>query len=117
AALCYLAHNTTFDYSVLPDEFTLREVVDRIEAAGGSHGGPIHSLLAKFGDEERFTVDFLVEEARASIVPDGIVGTAGMVADRLEQLHEEGGGDGFTVNLRPSMHGSVAAFVDGVVPI
>jgi FMN-dependent oxidoreductase (nitrilotriacetate monooxygenase family) len=117
AALSYLSHNTTFDFSELPSRFTLREVIEQAEARGGSRNGAVHGLAAVIGPDEHITADILVEEARKMIVPGACVGTPEHVAERLEMLHVRGDGDGFAVHLRPSITASVATFVDRVVPI
>jgi alkanesulfonate monooxygenase SsuD/methylene tetrahydromethanopterin reductase-like flavin-dependent oxidoreductase (luciferase family) len=117
AALAYMSHNTTYDYSTLEDGTRIEDLVHRIEDAGGSRGGPIHALMRQEGAD--FTIDksVVAEMGRDAAVPSDLVGTPGMVADRLQELWERGGGDGFAVNLRPSMRDSVGIFVDKVIPI
>jgi len=117
AALSYLSHNTTFDYSTITEATPVAEVVERIEKAGGSRGGEIHAILREQGPDFLVDPTLLADIGRRGIVPAELVGTPGMVADRLQELWERGGGDGFAVNLRPSMRKSVGMFVDRVVPI
>ncbi|MFF2840596.1 NtaA/DmoA family FMN-dependent monooxygenase [Paenarthrobacter sp. NPDC057981] len=117
AALAYLSHNSTFDLDELKDGMTFGELVNAAETRGGSRGGPLHSLARKYGSDERIIREVLVEEVREMIVPGGCVGTPEQVADRLEELHVRGEGDGFALHLRPSINSSVANFVRGVVPL
>ncbi|PFG49664.1 FMN-dependent oxidoreductase (nitrilotriacetate monooxygenase family) [Amycolatopsis sulphurea] len=117
AALAYLSHNTTFDFATLPERFTLAEVVHQAEERGGSRNGALHALAFTLGPDDKITKEVLVDEVRRMIVPGGCVGTPAQVADRIEALHLRGDGDGFALHLRPSITGSVALFVDRVIPL
>jgi len=117
AALASLSHDTTYDYSLVRDGTPIRDVVRALEEAGGSRRGELHSVMEREGEHYPVTRELLAEVGRNHMVHSTCVGTPGMVADRLHELWERGGGSGFAVNLHYSMRRGVGDFVDKVVPI
>ena len=108
AALARLSSSLGFDFSTVPIDQPLEQI--RTEASQGL----VTALTTLYG--ETMTVREAATRWGASVGMPQVVGTPEQVADQLEVLHEEGGGDGF--NLTPTYTpGSFDMFVDTVVPI
>jgi len=121
AAGAYLAHNTGVDLSVVPDRFTLGEVIDLVNANHGSQSGLLNSWQAEHGADFVMTKKEMLERVRESLgsSADLIAGTPEDVADQLEELHEVGGKrGGFMLNDGTDVvPRGLAEFVDFVVPV
>jgi FMN-dependent oxidoreductase (nitrilotriacetate monooxygenase family) len=110
AGIALLSGHLGVDLSQLPLDEPIRNLdPEKIEGARG--------LLKMFAND--FDEDFSVADAArfdgAGLSGLRVVGTARQIADRLEELIEGGGGDGFM--MRPHSHpGSYEDFVDLVVP-
>ena len=108
AALARLSSSLGFDFSTVPIDEPLGQI--RTEASQGL----VTALTTLFGGS--MTVREAALRWGASVGMPQVVGTPEQVADQLEALHEEGGGDGF--NLTPTYTpGSFDVFVDTVIPI
>jgi FMN-dependent oxidoreductase (nitrilotriacetate monooxygenase family) len=90
----YLSYNSGFDFSLLPDSFTLGEAKELIEANEASQMGLVQQLILSEGPDAVFTLDDLLEHARESQSVRSVIGTPDEVADRLEEMHEAGGKNG-----------------------
>lgn len=108
AALARLSSSLGFDFSTVPIDQPLEQI--RTEASQGL----VTALTTLYGGT--MTVREAAVRWGASVGMPQVVGTPEQVADQLQALHEEGGGDGF--NLTPTYTpGSFDMFVDTVVPI
>ena len=115
----FLSHKSGFDFDSLPERFTLREAVERIEAAQGSTAY-LTWLIATLGLETEVSKEDLLAIGRSSQVggQPRLVGGPETIADEMERLHEEAGpGVGFMVGFRSLMPRGVIDFVELVVPI
>jgi FMN-dependent oxidoreductase (nitrilotriacetate monooxygenase family) len=108
AALARLSGSFGYDFS----QVDLDQPLEVIESQASQ--GLVAALTTMYGAS--MTVREAALRWGASIGMPQIVGTAEQVADQLQTLFEEGGGDGF--NLTPThTPGSFADFVDTVVPL
>ena len=108
AALARLSGSFGFDFSGLPLDEPLEYV--QTEASQGLFA----ALTTLYG--ARMTVREAALRWGASIGMPQVVGSPVQVADQLQAMLEEGGGDGF--NLTPThTPGSFATFVERVVPL
>ena len=115
----FLSHKSGFDFDSLPERFTLREAVERIEAQQGSTAY-LTWLIATLGLETEVSKDDLLAIGRSSQAggQPRLVGGPETIADEMERLHEEAGpGVGFMVGMRNFMPRCVSDFVELVVPI
>jgi FMN-dependent oxidoreductase (nitrilotriacetate monooxygenase family) len=115
----YLSHNSGYDFSTLPDRFTLAELHARIVASQASPVGFVRELAHRFGDEAQMTRDeFFAEGMRfATGYDQTIAGSASQVADRLEEIFEATGSrGGFMLGHVVSMPNDLIALVDLLVP-
>jgi FMN-dependent oxidoreductase (nitrilotriacetate monooxygenase family) len=116
----WLSHNSGFDMSKLPSRFTLREVQEQIIAGNGSPVGFVGLLAQEHGlDMELTREEFFHHGLRAATGYDNTrAGTAGQIADRMEEVFEATGErGGFMISVsqgapRPVMHN----IVDYLVP-
>lgn len=108
AALARLSGSFGYDFSQVDLDQPLRYIESQASQ------GLVASLTTMYGAE--MTVREAAIRWGASIGMPQIVGTPDQIADQLQALQEEGGGDGF--NLTPTYTpSSFAQFVDRVVPI
>jgi FMN-dependent oxidoreductase (nitrilotriacetate monooxygenase family) len=115
----YLSHNSGYDFSILPQRFTIGELHREIIASQASPGGFVRELVAKFGAETELTRDEFFDYGRlfATSYARTLAGTAAQVADRLEETFEATGSrGGFMLGHVVSMPGDLAAIVDLLVP-
>lgn len=84
------SYNSGFDYSRLPDKFTLGEARDLIEADNASKMGLVQRLILQEGEELEITKDELLQHHYEQSTRKVIAGTPSQVADRLEEIHENG---------------------------
>ncbi len=113
AAGAYLSYNSAYDFSTLPERFTLRELHQQIVAAQASPMGFVHELGLRLGPDTEVTRgDFLrhgVEEATGWDTT--LAGTPERVADVLEERFEATGSRG------GFMLGHIATFPDDLLGI
>ena len=108
AALARLSGTFGYDFSLVP----LDQPLEQIQSQASQ--GLVNAMTSMYG--AIMTVREAALRWGASIGMPQIVGSAEQVADQLQALLEEGGGDGF--NLTPTYApGSFEVFVDTVVPI
>jgi FMN-dependent oxidoreductase (nitrilotriacetate monooxygenase family) len=115
----YLSHNSGYDFSTLPQRFTIGELHREIIASQASPGGFVRELVAKFGADAELTRDEFFDYGRlfATSYVRTLAGTAAQVADRLEETFEATGSrGGFMLGHVVSMPGDLAAIVDLLVP-
>jgi FMN-dependent oxidoreductase (nitrilotriacetate monooxygenase family) len=115
----YLSHNSGYDFSTLPERFTLGELHARIIAAQASPVGFVRELSHRYGaDAEMTRDDFFAHGMRAATgYETTIAGTAAQVADRLEEAFEATGSrGGFMLGHVVSMPNDLIALVDLLVP-
>jgi alkanesulfonate monooxygenase SsuD/methylene tetrahydromethanopterin reductase-like flavin-dependent oxidoreductase (luciferase family) len=107
-ALARLSSGLGFDFSTVSVDQPLEQIQTQASQ------GLVTALTTLYGGS--MTVREAALRWGASVGMPQVVGTAAQVADQLQALHEEGGGDGF--NLTPTYTpGSFDVFVDQVVPI
>ena len=115
----YLSHNAGYDFSTLPQRFTLGELHREIIASQASPGGFVRELVTQLGAETEITREEFFEYGRgfATSYTRTIAGTAGQVADHLERVFEATGSHGgFMLGHVVSMPGDLAAIADLLVP-
>jgi alkanesulfonate monooxygenase SsuD/methylene tetrahydromethanopterin reductase-like flavin-dependent oxidoreductase (luciferase family) len=115
----YLSHNSGYDFSTLPDRFTLGELHAQIVASQASPVGFVRELAHKFGADAQMTrAEFFEHGMRfATSYETTIAGTAVQVADILEEAFEATGNrGGFMLGHVVSMPGDLIAMVDLLVP-
>jgi alkanesulfonate monooxygenase SsuD/methylene tetrahydromethanopterin reductase-like flavin-dependent oxidoreductase (luciferase family) len=112
AGLALLSGQLGVDLSAVPIDEPIRNLdPDRVQGVKG-----ILSILTEGDFGEDLTIREAAKYHAAGMSNLRIVGSAEQVADTLENLLEEGGGDGFM--LRPNiLPGSIESFVELVVPI
>src|SRR5690349_4100162 len=92
----WLSHNTGFDMSTLPPRFTLRELNERIVAANASPVGFVGLLIDQYGEDGEITRDEFMRYGlhAATGYATTQAGTAGQIADYLEEIFEATGSRG-----------------------
>lgn len=115
----YLSYNCGYDFSTLPDHFTLREVHDAIVAAQASPAGFVHELSLELGAQTRISrAEFFEYGVRfATSWQQTIAGTPAQMADRLEEVFEATGSrGGFMLGHTVVLPADLEAIVDLLVP-
>jgi FMN-dependent oxidoreductase (nitrilotriacetate monooxygenase family) len=115
----YLSYNCGYDFSKLPESFTLRELHAEIIASQASPMGFLHELSAEIGAETRITrKEFLEYGLRdATNYDTTVTGTPAQVADRLEEVFEATGSrGGFMLGHAVAMPLDLIGIADLLVP-
>jgi FMN-dependent oxidoreductase (nitrilotriacetate monooxygenase family) len=115
----YLSHNSGYDFSTLPDRFTLGELHAQIVASHASPVGFVRELAHQYGADAVMTrADFFEHGMRfATSYDTTLAGTAAQVADRLEEVFEATGSrGGFMLGHVVAMPGDLIGLVDLLVP-
>lgn len=119
AAGAYLSHNAGYDFSTLPERFTLGGLHAEIVASQASPVGFVRELAHLLGgDTEISRADFFEHGMRfATSYDTTLAGTASQVADRLEEVFEATGSrGGFMLGHTVSMPFDLGNIVDLLVP-
>ena len=92
----WLSHNTGFDMSTLPPRFSVRELNQRIIAANASPVGFVGLLIEQYGQDGEITRDEFMRYGlhAATGYATTQAGTAGQIADYLEEIFEATGSRG-----------------------
>jgi len=115
----YLSHNSGYDFSTLPQRFTLGELHREIIASQASPGGFVRELVTQLGAGTEIARDQFFEYGRrfATSYERTVAGTASQVADHLEEVFEATGSrGGFMLGHVVSMPGDLEAIVELLVP-
>jgi FMN-dependent oxidoreductase (nitrilotriacetate monooxygenase family) len=115
----YLSHNAGYDFSTLPQRFTLGELHREIIASQASPGGFVREMVTRLGAGTEITRDEFFEYGRrfATSYTRTLAGTAAQVADHLEEAFEATGSrGGFMLGHVVSTPGDLAAIADLLVP-
>jgi len=115
----YLSYNSGYDFSTLPERFTLQEIQQQIVAANASPVGFVHELALEIGETTEISRQMFFEYgARSATAFDKtIAGTAPQVADLLEEAFEATGSrGGFMLGHTVSMPADLIAIVDLLIP-
>jgi alkanesulfonate monooxygenase SsuD/methylene tetrahydromethanopterin reductase-like flavin-dependent oxidoreductase (luciferase family) len=92
----WLSHNTGFDMSTLPPRFSVRELNERIVAANASPVGFVGLLIEQYGQDGEITREEFMRYGlhAATGYATTQAGTAGQIADYLEEIFEATGSRG-----------------------
>jgi FMN-dependent oxidoreductase (nitrilotriacetate monooxygenase family) len=115
----YLSYNAGYDFSTLPQRFTLREIQQQIVAANASPVGFVHELALMLGEATEITRDAFFEHGLRSATgyDKTIAGTAAQMADHLEEAFEATGSrGGFMLGHTISLPADLNAIIDLLVP-
>jgi FMN-dependent oxidoreductase (nitrilotriacetate monooxygenase family) len=115
----YLSYNCGYDFSTLPERFTLGEIQQLIIAANASPIGFVHELALKLGETTEISRDTFFEHgARSATSFDKtIAGSPAQLADILEEAFEATGSrGGFMLGHTVSMPADLIRIVDLLVP-
>jgi FMN-dependent oxidoreductase (nitrilotriacetate monooxygenase family) len=115
----YLSHNGGYDFSTVPQRFTLGELHREIIAGQASPGGFMREMVTRLGADTEITRDEFFDYGRAfaTSYTRTIAGTAAQVADILEEKFEATGSrGGFMLGHVVSMPHDLEAIVDLLVP-
>jgi alkanesulfonate monooxygenase SsuD/methylene tetrahydromethanopterin reductase-like flavin-dependent oxidoreductase (luciferase family) len=115
----YLAYNSGYDFSTLPQRFTLRDLHRQIIAENASPVGFVYELGLKLGETAEITRDEFFEHGLrvATGYETTIAGTPAQLADRLEEVFEATGSrGGFMLGHTISLPGDLIGIVDLLVP-
>jgi alkanesulfonate monooxygenase SsuD/methylene tetrahydromethanopterin reductase-like flavin-dependent oxidoreductase (luciferase family) len=115
----YLSHNAGYDFSTLPERFSLGELHKEIIATQSSPVGFVRELVVKLGaDAEMTRKEFFEQGMRFATGYDHtIAGSAAQVADYMEEAFEATGSrGGFMLGHVVSMPRDLDAIVDLLVP-
>jgi FMN-dependent oxidoreductase (nitrilotriacetate monooxygenase family) len=115
----YLSYNSGYDFSTLPERFSLRELHQRIIADNASPVGFVHELALKLGETTEITrKEFFEHGLRvATAWETTIAGTPAQLADKLEEVFEATGSrGGFMLGHTISLPADLIAIVDLLIP-
>jgi FMN-dependent oxidoreductase (nitrilotriacetate monooxygenase family) len=115
----FLSYNCGYDFSTLPERFTLGELQAKIVAANASPIGFVHELGLELGETTEISRDtFFAHGVRSATSFDKtIAGSAAQVADILEEAFEATGSrGGFMLGHTVSMPADLIRVVDLLVP-
>jgi FMN-dependent oxidoreductase (nitrilotriacetate monooxygenase family) len=115
----YLSHNAGYDFSTLPQRFTLGELHREIIASQASPGGFVRELVVQLGADAEMTREEFFDRGRlfATSYARTMAGTPAQVADHLEEVFEATGSHGgFMLGHVVSMPHDLAAIADLLVP-
>lgn len=115
----YLSHNGGYDFSTLPQRFTLGELHREIIASQASPGGFMREMVTRFGADTEITRGEFFDYGRrfATSYTRTIAGTPAQVADHLEEVFEATGSrGGFMLGHVVSMPHDLEAIVNLLVP-
>ncbi|MBL6077882.1 NtaA/DmoA family FMN-dependent monooxygenase [Belnapia sp. T18] len=115
----YLSYNSGYDFSTLPERFTLHALHAEIIAGQASPVGFIHELAAESGGDREITRRDFFEHGRreATAYDTTIAGSPRQIADRLEEAFEATGErGGFMLGHTVSMPLDLIGIVDLLVP-
>jgi FMN-dependent oxidoreductase (nitrilotriacetate monooxygenase family) len=115
----FLSHHAGFDFSSLPEKFTLAELNARIAAKQASPVGFVHQLAFQLGESTEITRrDFFEHGLRdATGYEHTIAGNAEQVADSFEEIFEATGSrGGFMIAHPQSTPRDLLNIVDFLVP-
>ena len=115
----YLSYNCGYDFSTLPERFTLKELYDAIVASQASPAGFVHELIHELGAEtEMSRAEFFEHGARfATSWQQTFAGSPQQMADKLEEIFEATGSrGGFMLGHTVILPTDLEAIVDLLVP-
>jgi alkanesulfonate monooxygenase SsuD/methylene tetrahydromethanopterin reductase-like flavin-dependent oxidoreductase (luciferase family) len=115
----YLSHNAGYDFSTLPEQFTLGELHAEIIAGNASPVGFVRELAHQLGSETTITREEFFDHGLRFATGHSrtLAGTPAQVADRLEAAFEATGSrGGFMLGHVVSMPFDLANIVDLLVP-
>jgi len=115
----YLSHNAGYDFSTLPERFTLGELHREIIASQASPGGFVREMVTRFGADTEMTRAEFFDYGRlfATSYTRTLAGNPAQVADILEEKFEATGSrGGFMLGHVVSMPTDLAAIADLLVP-
>lgn len=115
----YLSYNSGYDFSVLPEHFTLQDLQAQIVAANASPVGFVHQLALKLGADRMISrAEFFEHGVReASGYDNTIAGTPAQLADLLEEKFEATGSrGGFMLGHIVSLPDDLMALADLLIP-
>ena len=115
----YLSYNCGYDFSTLPEHFTLREVHEAIVAAQASPAGFVWEMRHELGSDTRMSrAEFFEYGVRfATSWQQTIAGTPAELADTLEERFEATGErGGFMLGHIVLLPADLEAIVDLLVP-
>ncbi len=115
----YLSYNCGYDFSALPERFTLREVQEAIIAAQASPVGFVHELGLELGEDTEISRDTFFDHGlrNATAYDKTIAGTPAQLADYLEEAFEvTGSRGGFMLGHTVSVPADLTRLVDLLVP-
>ena len=115
----YLSYNSGYDFSTLPERFSLADLQAQIVAANASPVGFVHQLAQELGADAVITRDEFfahgVEEATS--YDTTVAGTPVQLADLLEEkFAATGSRGGFMLGHIVSLPGDLEAITDLLVP-
>ena len=115
----YLSYNAGYDFSTLPERFTLAALQAEIVASNASPVGFVHHLATKLGAETEISrAEFFEHGVREATSYDTtIAGTPAQLAEQLEQSFEATGSrGGFMFGHIVTLPSDLEAIVDLLVP-
>jgi FMN-dependent oxidoreductase (nitrilotriacetate monooxygenase family) len=115
----YISYNVGYDFSKLPERFTIKALHAEIVASNASPVGFIYELGLKFGTETEITRSEFFEHAlrNATSYDTTIAGSPSELADLLEERFEATGSrGGFMFGHVVSLPDDLVAIVDLLVP-
>jgi len=115
----YLSHNAGYDFSKVPDRFSLRELNEIIASTQASPVGFVHMLAHALGDATELTrAEFFEYGLRyATHYEVTYAGSVEQCADHLEEVFEATGSrGGFMIGHPVSMPGDLINVVDLLIP-
>ena len=115
----YMSYNIGYDFSKLPQHFSLKDLHQEIIASNASPVGFIHELTLKLGEQTEITREEFFEHGRryATGYETTIAGTAAQMADHLEEVFEATGSrGGFMLGHTVSFPPDLIAITDLLVP-
>jgi FMN-dependent oxidoreductase (nitrilotriacetate monooxygenase family) len=118
-ARAYLSYHAGYDFSTLPQRFTLRQLRDEIAATQASPMGLVLKLALKLGEDTEITRDDFFEQGllSATQAEHTIAGTPAEIADILEDRFEATGSrGGFMIGQVIAVMADLAAIVELLIP-
>lgn len=115
----YISYNNGYDFSTLPERFTIKELHDEIVASNASPVGFVYELGLTHGRETQITRTEFFEHAlrNATGYDTTLAGSVSEVADVLEERFEATGSrGGFMFGHTVSLPDDLVALVDLLVP-